>query len=317
MILILLISLVAGKSPEISSRRFLDPSQRFSEGLLLAAGVQSAAASRQDSVGLIDINSPNYKYGGKAMLRSLILPGMGQIYAGNPKRALVFLGVETIAIASWNRYRRLGEDKTAAFEDSANAHWDFNRWWWDYGLYNNEYYTTTLPSEGKIVIGPAGGHSLEFFVDMDDDGRPEVFGNTNENTERLRQLMDSDSSQYLHVKRNQEYYENIGKYNQFFPGWDDALENINEVPEDRKSGLFAYSPNRSKYMKMREDANRLKSIASYSVSALMFNHVLSAVDAIFSTAKWNREHATRVSGQLLYDPAVATGVSGVRISIAW
>lgn len=317
MILILFISLVTGKPPETLSGRFLDPSQPLSEGFLSAAGVQSAAASREDSVGMIDISSPDYKYGGKAMLRSLILPGMGQVYAGNPKRALVFLGVEAIAIASWNRYRQLGNDKTVAFQDSADAQWDFNRWWWDYGLYNNEYYTTTLPSEGKIVIGPAGGHSLEFFVDMDDDGRPEVFGNTNEHTERLRQLMDSDSSQYLHVKRNQEYYENIGKYNQFFPGWDDALENINEAPEDRKSGPFAYSPHRSKYMKIREDANRLKSIASYSVSALMFNHVLSAVDAIFSTAKWNRENATRVSGQLLYNPAIAMGVGGVQISIAW
>jgi hypothetical protein len=310
-------TLASGMSPEVFTGRYLDPSQPLTVGFLRAAMNQTAATSAEDTLGTIALDSPDYKYPGKAMLRSLAVPGSGQLYAGKTKRAIMFLGVEILAIATWDRYNRLGNERTEAYKDSANAQWDFERWWWDWSLYNNEYYTTTLPSEEKIVIGPAGGHYLEFFVDIDEDGRPEVFGNTKENTERLRQLMDSDSSAFLFVKKNNEYYENIGKYNQFFPGWDDALENLNEVPEDRASGPFAYSTKRSKYMKLREKANQLKSVASYSVSALMFNHIISAVDAIFTTANWNREHAKRFSGQLLYSPIAAYGVGGVQISIAW
>jgi hypothetical protein len=256
------------------------------------------------------------------MLRSLAVPGTGQIYAGKPKRALIFLGVEVLAIATWDRYYRLGNEKTEAFQDSANEQWDFRRWLEDVGsgFYDNEYYTSNsaTQSEGQILLGTEGGHYLEFFVDMDEDGRPEVFGNTKEHDQRLYLLLASqDSSGHLYVKKNKEYYENIGKYNQFFPGWDDAREYAGEEPESSKSGLFAYTEHRSKYLKLRDKANRLKSVASYSVSALMFNHVISAVDAIFTTAKWNREHATRFSGQLLYSPATAYGVGGVQISIAW
>ncbi|MFC1548059.1 hypothetical protein ACFL5M_05990 [Candidatus Neomarinimicrobiota bacterium] len=315
-------SLASGTSPETSAGRYLDPSQALTEGFLRAALNQNAAESVEDTLGIIDITSPDYKYPGKAMLRSLAVPGTGQFYAGKPKRAFVFLGVEVLTIATWNRYFRLGNEKTEAFQDSANEQWDFRRWLEDVdlGYYDNEYYTSNAAtqSEGQILLGTEGGHYLEYFVDMNEDGRPEVFGNTKEHDQRLYLLLASqDSSGHLYVKKNNEYYENIGKYNQFFPGWDDAREYAGEKPESSKSGPFAYTEHRSKYLKMRDKANRLKSVASYSVSALMFNHVISAVDAIFATAKWNREHATRFSGQLLYSPTTAYGVSGVQISVAW
>ena len=49
----------------------------------------------------------------------------------------------------------------------------------------------------------------------------------------------------------------------------------------------------------------------------MFNHVLSAVDAIFSTAQWNRQRGLELRGSLRFDPDQSLGVGGVTFSVMW
>ncbi|UCD39080.1 MAG: hypothetical protein JSW54_06265, partial [Fidelibacterota bacterium] len=86
--------------------------------------------------------------------------------------------------------------------------------------------------------------------------------------------------------------------------------------EETRSGLNAKSPNRSEYLDLRAEANHLKSVASYAISAVMFNHLVSAVDAIFTTSRWNREHATRLGGRLWYNPDNPYGLGGVQLTLA-
>jgi hypothetical protein len=166
-------------------------------------------------------------------------------------------------------------------------------------------------------MGTGGSHQLDFYVDIDDDNRPEVFGNTKDHSEELYRLIASDSSDHIYAKKNHEYYENIGKYNQFFSGWDDADPNNPDIKETKSGTPIARSPHRSKYLHMRAEANRFKQVASYAISAVMFNHVVSAVDAIFSTTRWNRAHVGRISGQVWYDPTNRYGLGGIRLSFAW
>ena len=266
-----------------------------------------------DSLGAIDVNSPNYRYPGRAMILSLVVPGAGQLYVGRPLKSVLYLGVEVAAIVTWDRYRKLGDSKTQAFKASADEHWDFRVWLATFALYQTGQWGT---EDGQVYVGPEGTHHLEFFVDMDGDGRPEIFGNTSDDSKRLLQLLASpDTNSFVFIQKNNEYYENIGKYNQFFSGWDDA--STSSVIEDRASGLIAITDNRTLYLKLRTETNQLKSIASYAVSALMFNHVISAVDAIFTSSRWNSTHARRLSGRLWFDPALAYGVGGLRVSLAW
>jgi len=285
------------------------------QGLSSFGAVQQDVSLAQDSLSDIDITSPYYRYPGKTMMMSLAVPGAGQLNVGRPMRTVFFLGAEIIALLAWSSYSQRGDDMVQAFKDFADDYWDFNRW------LNNAPYYLSAPwgeGEGRIYIGTDGSHHLEFFVDdMDGDGRPEFFGNTKDDSKRLDQLLaDPDTSTHVNVKRSNEYYENIGKYNQFFSGWDDADPNNPDI-EERKSGLIALSEHRSQYLRKRADANRLKSMGGYAVSAIMFNHVVSAVDAIFATSRWNSKHARRLSGRLWFSPVNPHGVGGMQISLTW
>ncbi|UCH09183.1 MAG: hypothetical protein JSU61_08020 [Fidelibacterota bacterium] len=304
---------VSGLMPGIMNAGdgFLDPTQPVVSGFLRAAAVQNAAAPTQDSLGMLDVTHPDYKYPGRAMMMSLAVPGSGQLYVGSKVKAAAFLGIDLIALLTWNSNSKEGEERTLAYQDTADVHWDFMRW-----LITASHYQP--PDWEGITIGTDGSHQLEFFVDMDDNGRPEVFGNTKEDSDRLYQLIaHPDSSDHIYVKKNHEYYENIGKYNQFFSGWDDADPYNPDIKEKKSGTMIARSPNRSVYLDMRAEANRFKQIASYAVSAVMFNHVVSAVDAIFSTSKWNQAHVSRLSGRVWYNPMNRYGIGGIRLSFAW
>lgn len=309
--LVMLLGTVWGASPAKS--HYPDPSQPLLQGWLTVSTMSAVAIQTEDSVGGIDVNSPNFKYPGKAMLYSLIVPGAGQLYVRQPLKTVVFLGAEIIAILLLKDYNQRGLDQTQAFKDSADVHWDFRHW-------IDRASSFTGPGwEDLPNIGTKGTHSLDYFVVMTEGERPMLFGKTSD--DRFLQLYDNpDTTDHVFVKMNDEYYENIGKYNQFLSGWDDAWDDANPALPDvveTPSGPIARTPQREAHLSMREEANRLKSTASYVASAIMFNHVLSAVDAIFATAKWNRRHALRVGGRLWFDPTYTLGVRGVQFSLAW
>lgn len=305
--LVMLVGTVWGASP--GRGHYPDPSSPLQKGWLNSITMSAGAIQTEDSVGGVDVNSPNFKYPGKAMLYSLIVPGAGQLYVRQPLKAVVFLGAEVIAILALKSYNQRGLDHTRAFKDSADAHWDFRRWIDRASLFSGPGWED-IPN-----IGMQGTHSLDYYVVMTEGGRPEIFGKTGD--ERFLQLyFNTDTTDHVFVKMNDEYYENIGKYNQFLSGWDDAdpaLPDIDVTP----SGPIARTPHRDAHLSRREEANRLKSTARYVVSALMFNHVLSAVDAIFATSKWNRKNALRVGGRLWFDPTYTLGVGGIQFSLAW
>jgi len=306
---------VQGATPGTGT--YFDPSHPLVQRLYTVPAVQGAISQNQDTLSRIDVTSANYRYPGKAMVLSLVLPGAGQLYVKQPKKTVLFIGVEILSIWAWNSYAQQGKDATKDFEAFADVHWDFWRW-----LDTDQYYQTDPwgTEEGQIYVGPGtsthGGHHLEFYVDTDGDGNLELYNTKDDYSSVLDWYVDNpDIRDSVFIARGHEYYENIGKYNQFFCGWEEATPGA-EI-EQRKSGPHALNDYRSKYLDMRGEANRLKNVASYAISALMFNHVLSAVDAIFSAARWNRQHAGRLSGRLLYNPAASYGVGGVQISLAW
>jgi len=208
----------------------------------------------------------------------------------------------------WKRYFDLGEQETEDFEIFADVHWDFRDWVFNASLFQGGEWDS-------IKVGTDGSHHLNYYVNL--EGGSRVFGNTkDDDDEFIQYLNDPSTKDSVYIINNHEYYENIGKYDQFFSGWNDADPSKPDI-EKTASGFIAHSSNRDTYLSMRRTANRLKSIAGYAVSTIMFNHVISAVDAIFATSKWNSEHARRLSGRLWFSPASPHGVGGMQISLTW
>jgi hypothetical protein len=87
------------------------------------------------------------------------------------------------------------------------------------------------------------------------------------------------------VIRNHEYYENIGKYDQFQIGWDD-IEDYLFPPPYGDSAIV--SPNRSTYLNMRKTANDYFQNANTMIMLSLANHVVSAFEAALTAKKYNK-----------------------------
>ena len=77
--------------------------------------------------------------------------------------------------------------------------------------------------------------------------------------------------------KTQQYYEMIGKYDQFRYGWDD-FDPTNFM-----------TPHRNHYLNLRDDSNKLFDNARYSLIAIIGNHILSAFDAVWSVKRYNKK----------------------------
>ncbi len=89
-------------------------------------------------------------------------------------------------------------------------------------------------------------------------------------------------SHSLPETKTQQYYEMIGKYNQFLVGWDNVPDNLStsEIHEH-------YSQLREDYMDMRYDSNKMYKRSNTGAYLAMFNHVLSAIDAAWTAKRHN------------------------------
>ncbi|MBU1318586.1 MAG: hypothetical protein KKH67_05240 [candidate division Zixibacteria bacterium] len=91
---------------------------------------------------------------------------------------------------------------------------------------------------------------------------------------------DADVAGFTHHlpdQKTQQYYEMIGKWEQFKHGWDD-YDPVRDT-----------SFNRVSYLSMREDANsKLESARTWAMVSLA-NHVLSAFDAALSAKRFNKK----------------------------
>jgi hypothetical protein len=94
----------------------------------------------------------------------------------------------------------------------------------------------------------------------------------------------SSFTHHLPDTKTQQYYEMIGKYDQFVFGWDDV-----DLPPDAQNTPYAHSSNRLDYMDMRLDANNAYDRANALVVAAMVNHIVSGIEAALSARRHNNK----------------------------
>ena len=84
---------------------------------------------------------------------------------------------------------------------------------------------------------------------------------------------------------DQQYYELIGKYYQYNPGWNDFSTNADYKILTNNFELYSH---------MRGDANDLYNVSTKAVAGIYINHILSALDAAWTTTVYNKEFAVRL-----------------------
>lgn len=214
-----------------------------------------------------NIQVNNKKSGFLAGVLSAVVPGAGEIYSEQYLKAALFMAVEVAAVYLAVDNDQKGDDQTEVYQDFAEANWDpakyarnsitnFNLDPADYeGLFLDEEMTKIDYSRWDLI------HKIESDVSDLDDGKY--------------------YSHELADYQEQQYYEMIGKYQQFNNGWNDFDFNP-EVGFDYHTPL---TDNFQKYSGMRGEANDYYNKASTFVTVVVINHVISAIDAVLST-KW-------------------------------
>ena len=202
----------------------------------------------------------------RAFLLSALVPGVGEWYAGSKKRGLVFLGAEAALWGMWAAWKSKGNDLVEEFRAVADEHWDPEEYiaWRESTISNNSSITHALPcsSEVRDVYIPA---RREWINTSQSGGLGSVaFGGC-------------ASSQI------QQYYELLGKYDQFVAGWKDlrrgsSTGNPVEWTEVDSVENF-HSERRLRYEDDRDESNRFLKRASTVSGVILINHVISAIDA--------------------------------------
>lgn len=234
---------------------------------------------------------------GRAFLLSALVPGSGELYAGAKWRALAFASVEVFSWVLYFNRKNRGEDLEKQYKRFADSHWDLIDW--------------LIYSATNDFCGPGGSHQIwvtytksgtaqEYLVDESFPG------------DSLMAMAPAEDG-ILDPIRTRDYYENIGKYDQFACGWDDYLD-VHDVNAD----TVLMTPNRDRYLTQRKKSNDALKMATNFATVIMFNHLISAFHAQIAAKNYSPE-PDRVSWHvgLLTDVRRKNPIRGVSLSLAF
>lgn len=219
---------------------------------------------------------------------SLVVPGAGEIYNGDYVKAGMFLIVEVAAWVFSSNYNNKGDEITDVFQNFADKQvdsrptWDVNepnryRTKWDVIRY---YEWTYNNRNDKNIFPNYKEENLPSAIISDDQTLPPWIRVDWDNLNALERSMGSWYSHTLPRYGEQQYYELIGKYQQFNQGWDDATDPNFSYGKEVTANLRFYS-------QMRGLANDYYYKAKAAATVIVANHIMSAVDAYFSARAIN------------------------------
>lgn len=240
----------------------------------------------------------------KALLLSLVWPGAGQLYNHDPLwKPILFSAIEIAGIASNIKWKQTSNRLRWKFESFADDHWELQRWY--------ENTKTIFPGRWQEMVN--GTHKLTLEID----------GNF-ESTNHLIELLKNTSWEQIQVVRDRDFYENIGKYDQFVGGWDDPYDdpfdskgNWFTVTKGNSDETFILTKRKDNYRGIRHRSNLYTSYAKYAATTLMFNHLISGVEASGLLKRKQEKNKLKTDFSLMFLPQTLLGVGGVRLNIYW
>ncbi|MFI5145411.1 MAG: hypothetical protein ACHQJ4_07420 [Ignavibacteria bacterium] len=192
---------------------------------------------------------------------SAVLPGAGEFYAKDYIKSAIFLGIEIAAWTTYAIYQHKGNTQTATFQNYANQYWNVRTY---------AQWLINMGFPGNSVINP-----------------------NEPNLETLRSEINSCESQnFSHTLPDygtQQFYELIGKYQNFQAGW----TNLSNIPNNDPNSPYYYEkyhdPIFVNYAYNRQQANNYFNDATTVSWIVLLNHILSAGDAAWSVVTFNKK----------------------------
>lgn len=235
-----------------------------------------------------------------ALGMSAVLPGLGQAYNDDWIKGAAALAVEVGLIAGYILWRNQGLEEEDAYIDYAHEYWSAGR----YAGWLNDYVEFLETEHGAAIS--ADPIDVPTGIDL---SAPDTWSAQEASMVRslFNQIRDVEGelfhpetgatfSHKLPFFGEQQYYELIGKYFQFAPGWVD-------YPDWRVDGEFtqAIDPETSgpggtklniqgrflEYANDHAQANTLLRRASRISAVILLNHIVSAFDAAISAKLHN------------------------------
>ena len=211
--------------------------QRFEQGEIGGDG-GGASEIDPDTIGPKD----GKKGGALPILFSLILPGSGEAYMGY-KRGYFMMAADILAWTQVAKYNNQGDELKQDYLDFADAH------------YRDEWLVNAYNNSDDNLDDARRGSGIEYFPEYGP-----IF--------TVEDLDDPEVGLPLYVSKEddfREYYENLGKWDQFVMGWDDYLRpddpfnwpEGSDGPTGENSDLRQpwVSKNRETYRLMRDESN--------------------------------------------------------------
>ena len=227
----------------------------------------------------------------KAFAMSAVIPGLGQVYNGSYWKAGIAVAVEATLIFAYVSWKGKGNDGTDEYQAYAHGNWSPNR----YAEWLNAY-----SGYGGAQI-PLSSLTDEQFMHPEDwtaaqQGEATTFFNAIRAAERQSVYLSTGAgfSHVLPYFGEQQYYELIGKYFQFAPGWDDYTYEPDADPQDvmASDAKFYY------YAGIHADANDYLRKASWAGAFVFVNHFAAAVEAAVSAKLHNMSLRPRTAMQV-------------------
>ncbi len=246
-----------------------------------------------------------------AGLLSLAVPGAGEWYCDSKIKGAVFFAVEVTSWVTAHVYYKKGDHQTDMFQDFANEHYSASR----YANWTIEHIGELTANGTPPPYTPEQYHNL-IFPGNDSTGGP-PYRNINwdelNSMERDVEVVGNNYTHELPYWGQQQFYELIGKYDQFSRGWDDSGPdtpgNVNPVLSTSKEMYL--------YASMRANTNHYYDISATFVSIAVINHFVSALDAFLTTKSHNKALHAEVNMHIEATPVGLVPVSEARIEYAF
>lgn len=232
-------------------------------------------------LGMVQVQS-NTKYEKvsplKAGLMSAVIPGSGEFYTKNYLKSALFFTVEVVSWYFYFTYAKKGDEQTRKFKQYADENWSVV----DYAEWVNRWLSKYGGQDAPLIsINPNENLKPWQRVNWVELNRAEEYISRRA----------GGFSHRLPFYGEQQYYELIGKYHQYSPGWNDFDRNF--VPND--VSLLSPTAKFKFYSSERGKANDFYSVATTSAFIVVANHILSAVDATVSAIIHNKKVKTEAS----------------------